>query len=72
MKHTSRKTGVERKILSKRNSKKGVERIWIKTGSVLLCTKGGKFSRAPFFGVKVKSSSSCRKILRHVKDPCGV
>jgi hypothetical protein len=31
-----------------------------------------KIRNTPFFGGEVKPSASCRKILRHVKDPCGV
>jgi hypothetical protein len=31
-----------------------------------------KIRSTPSFGVEIKPSSPCHKILRHVKNPCGV
>jgi hypothetical protein len=43
-----------------------------KFGRGRLIFKGDKIRSTTSFGGEVKPSATCRKILRHVKDPCGV
>jgi hypothetical protein len=44
----------------------------VQTQSRAMDFKGDKTLLHAFFGVEVKPSVSCRKILRHVKEPCRV